>query len=225
MDANDKKNCFQFWCKSLSFFCVLYGTHGTCMRTTKFGDLEMLIFRCCFSSKLKLWWKIWHMQNNNNCKICVFPLEIWRKWNSDGHKQNQELQECLELLAFFFNTNVIGWWRAKIRSSNNADNYCRVLMIMMITLFVVPCHTSKYWSWRGPQQHFRMRHNGGHMSKWGGLRILILAGATATFCALINFRNPEFWVSLGANDKSCMRNLGGIGGKTWGTLTDIEIRS
>ena len=49
MGANDKKtvsNCDGNPCR---FCCVLYGTHGTCMRTTKFGDLEMLIFRCfCF---------------------------------------------------------------------------------------------------------------------------------------------------------------------------------
>ena len=153
-----------------------------------------------------------------------FPSEIWRKWNSDGHEQNQELQECLELLAFL-NKNVIGWWRAKIRNSNNADNYYRFLMILMITMFVVPCHTSKYWSWRGPQQHFRMRHNGGHMSKWGGTENFDPGGGHSNILCAHKFQESGILSFAGDQWQKLHEEFWGIGGKTWGTLTHIEIPS
>jgi len=50
-------------------------------------------------------------------------------------------------------------------NSKNAYNYLRLLMMLTTTMFVVPQHTSKFWSWQGLQQHFRIRHNGGQMTE------------------------------------------------------------
>ena len=64
----------------------------------------------------------------------------------------------------------------------------------------------------------------GHVKKMlGGSGIVTLAGATATFCENINFRNPELWVSRGTKQHLCMRDVGGTRGKTWHTLTNPVV--
>ena len=134
---------------------------------------------------------------------------------NENHSDWNNIRNSENAYNRFLKKNANRWWRAKLRNFKNAYDYFRLLMMMimmrimmmtmmmmMMTIVVVPSLTSKFWSWWGPRQHFRMGQNGGHMSECLGQSefwarwnyrsilchhklqecgILSLVGATATF--------------------------------------------